>query len=165
MRTTLALAAAVGVVALVGCSSDPAADHARSTAPSASAAPGSAPSDVPSGPPPEAPSDTSTGAISDVADACATFNSLIAEYAAIGGDDPNAYEDIYLRSEQAREGTEAIDPDQVHGLFAALSLLAIDHASAAASGREPAQSSRDAVIDAVLANVGHCSSAGVDLRL
>jgi len=53
----------------------------------------------------------------------------------------------------------------VSGLFAALSLIAIDHSSAAEAGGEPEQASKDAVRDAVFADAGSCSAEGVTLTL
>jgi hypothetical protein len=55
-----------------------------------------------------------------------------------------------LKSEDAK-GTLSGD---LSGLFAALSLIAIDHAGAAERGGEPEQASKDAVRDAVFANAG-----------
>lgn len=175
MRTTLAIALAAGLAALTGCSASPSVESNPSVAASESATVETTPSDQPSeypsvtlgesDPASEAPSDTATGVIASVKDACETFNALVAEYAAVDGIDPDPYEDIYLKAQQAEEETRSIDPDQVYGLFTALSLLSIDRASAVVSGGEPDQSSKDAVIDAVLANVGHCSAAGADLRL
>ena len=54
-------------------------------------------------------------------------------------------------------------PGTSEGLFASLSLLAIDHSAAAESGGEPEQASKDAVRDAVFANAGTCTAEGVTL--
>jgi hypothetical protein len=73
--------------------------------------------------------------------------------------DPEGYEDIYLRAEDAKDTVSG----DLRGLFAALGLLAIDRSGAA--GGEPARDSKDAVRDAVFANAGTCTSAGVTLAL
>ena len=75
--------------------------------------------------------------------------------------DANAYEDVYLKAEDAKDTVTG----DLQGLFAALSLLAIDHSTAAGTGGEPAQASKDAVRDAVFANSGACSAEGVTLKL
>ncbi len=52
------------------------------------------------------------------------------------------------------------------GLFASLKVLAIDHSMAVDNGGgQPEQESKDAVRDAVFANAGECTAAGVTLRL
>lgn len=113
--------------------------------------------------------DPSTIAISSVTEACETFNSLFADYAALkaqDGTDPNPYEDIYLLADEAETQTQEVDPDgQVYGLFTALGILALDHATAAELGESPSQESRDLVMDAVLGNSTACTGAGVALRL
>ena len=125
-----------------------------------------------------APSETSTGAAESTAQAspstssttgtgaeaksaCELFNKLYAEYKAVKDNDPNAFEDIYLQSQEAK-GTIS---GNLRNLFASLSLLAIDHSAAAESGGGPEQASKDAVRDAVFANAGACTAEGVTLRL
>jgi hypothetical protein len=93
--------------------------------------------------------------------ACERFNSLYADYKAIPAGDSNVYEDLYRRSQDAKDSVTG----DLQGLFAALSLLAIDHSGAASKGEEPDQASKDAVRDAVFANAGTCTAAGVTLRL
>ena len=93
--------------------------------------------------------------------ACELFNSLFESYAAVPSGDSEGYEDIYLRAEEAKDTASG----DLRGLFASLSLLAIDHSGTAGSGGEPAQESQDAVRDAVFANAGTCTEAGVTLRL
>lgn len=113
--------------------------------------------------------DPATIAISSVTDACETFNSLFADYAALkraNGSDANPYEDIYLLADEAETQTQEINPEgQVYGLFTALSILALDHATAAEMGESPSQESRDLMMDAVLGNTDACTEAGVALRL
>jgi hypothetical protein len=93
--------------------------------------------------------------------ACELFNSLFAEYQAVPAGDANGFEEIYLQAEDAKDTVSG----DLAGLFASLSLLAIDHSAAAESGGGPAQGSKDAVRDAVFANAGTCSAEGVTLRL
>jgi hypothetical protein len=148
LKRMLAAAAAVaGLAALTGCSASPAVEDDPSAAPSESTVT-------------PAPSSTPVAAGS-VKEACELFNSLYARYGAVPGDDPDAYEDIYLKSEDAKNSA----PDEVFGLFAALSLIAIDHAGAAETGGEPEQASKDAIRDAVFANAGTCTAADVTLQL
>lgn len=154
MKRALAVATAVaGLAALTGCSASPAVEDDPSAAPSESAT-----IPVPALPP-ESPE--ATAAAGGVKDACETFNTLLTRYAAVPGNDANAYEEIYLASEDAK-GTA---PEEVSGLFAALSLIAIDHAGAAETGGEPEQASKDSVRDAVFTNSGACTAEGVTLQL
>lgn len=60
---------------------------------------------------------------------CELFNELVAEYKAVPADDPEGFEDIYLRAEDAKDATAG----HLQGLFASLSLLAISHSAAAES--------------------------------
>jgi hypothetical protein len=92
---------------------------------------------------------------------CELFNKLVAEYKAVPADDPDGFEDIYLRAQDVTDATAG----DLQGLFASLSLLAIDRSAAAESGGVPAQESQDAVRDAVFANAGTCTAEGVTLRL
>ncbi|MFF1883259.1 hypothetical protein ACFVVC_17525 [Pseudarthrobacter sp. NPDC058196] len=155
MKTTFAAAAIAAVAALTGCSvSTPA--PAESTQPSAS------PSVRSSGGSTPRASSAGTGTPGAGAkEACELFNKLFADYAAVSPTDAKGYEDVYLKAQDAK-GTVAGD---LEGLFASLSLLAIDHSAAAESGSTPAQESKDAVRDAVFANSGTCTAEGVTLRL
>lgn len=93
-------------------------------------------------------------------EACEKFNSLYAEYKAIQNDS-NAYEDVYLAADDAQDTVTG----NLVGLFASLKVLAIDHSSAVNKGAQPEQESKDLVRDAVFANAGECTAAGVTLRL
>ncbi|MFF1382409.1 hypothetical protein ACFVWT_02480 [Arthrobacter sp. NPDC058288] len=154
MKKILAVAAVAGLAGLTACSvSTPAPDSATSTpAPATS-------SSVPSRATPSASESAAASGTSGVKEACEKFNTLYAEYKAAGGN-KNAYEDIYLKAEDAKG---AVSGD-LEGLFAALSLIAIDHSAAGGSG-EPEQASKDAVRDAVFANAGACTAEGVTLTL
>jgi hypothetical protein len=153
VKRTLAAAAIAGLAALSGCTASPAVEDDPSAAPSESAT-----IPVPALPP-ESPETTAAGG--GVKAACETFNALWARYAAAPGDDPEAYEEIYLKSEDAKDTA----PEEVSGLFAALSLIAVDHAGAAETGGEPEQASKDAVRDAVFAGSGACTAEDVTLTL
>ena len=93
--------------------------------------------------------------------ACELFNRLVADYAAVSPTDPQGYEDVYSKAQDAKDTVSG----DLRGLFTSLSLLAIDHSSAAESGGKPAKESEDAVRDAVFANAGTCTAEGVTLRL
>jgi hypothetical protein len=152
VKKTLALVAAAGLAALTGCSVSAPAPAGQ--APSESVAPASGGTET-------APSTDAGATAAGAREACGRFNSLFAEYAAVRADDPAGYEDIYLQAEDAKDAVAG----DLRGLFASLSLLAIDHSSAAEAGGVPAQESRDAVRDAVFANSGTCTAEGVTLRL
>ena len=158
MKRMLAATTLLGLAALTGCSATaaPEDDPSSSATVPVQALPSEATPASESSATPEA-----AAAGGDIKGACEDFNTLWADYAAVAGDDPNAYEEIYLASEDAKETV----PEEVSGLFAALSLIAIDHSSAAETGGEPEQASKDAVRDAVFANGGACTAAGVTLQL
>jgi hypothetical protein len=150
---------AAALAALTACSVSAPVPEAPSAAPvqpepGATRATGSA-----SGSAGTPPSSVATSSAGGTKAACELFNSLFADYAAVQAGDPEGYEDIYLRAEDAKDTVSG----DLRGLFAALGLLAIDRSGAA--GREPAQESKDAVRDAVFANAGTCTSAGVTLAL
>lgn len=94
-------------------------------------------------------------------EACELFNKLVADYAAVSPADSKGYEDVYMKAQDAKDSVSG----DLRGLFASLSLLAIDRSSAAESGAKPAQESQDAVRDAVFANSAACTAEGVTLRL
>ena len=151
MKRGIAAAAVAASAALAGCSvSAPApADSSRAAAPSAVA---------------ESSSPVTSGASVEATgtrEACELFNKLVADYAAVSPTDAKGYEDVYLKAQDAKDTVTG----DLQGLFASLSLLAIDHSSAAGSGGRPAQESQDAVRDAVFANSAACTSEGVTLRL
>ncbi|MDT0167903.1 hypothetical protein [Pseudarthrobacter sp. BRE9] len=98
---------------------------------------------------------------SSTREACELFNKLVADYAAVSATDSKGYEDVYLNAQDAKDTVTG----DLQGLFASLSLLAIDHSSAAESGGKPGQESQDAVRDAVFANSAACTAEGVTLRL
>ncbi|MBX7445148.1 MULTISPECIES: hypothetical protein [unclassified Arthrobacter] len=151
MKRGIAAAAVAASAALAGCSvSAPApADSSRAAAPSAVA---ESSSPVTSG---------ATAKATGTREACELFNKLVADYAAVSPTDAKGYEDVYLKAQDAKDTVTG----DLQGLFASLSLLAIDHSSTAASGGRPAQESQDAVRDAVFANSAACTSEGVTLRL
>jgi len=151
VNRTLAAAAIACLAAVAACTATPASPDT--------------PSPSPTEPTATAHASASESSLADAAggtrSACELFNSLYADYKAIPAGDPNAYEDIYLKSQDAKDSMTG----DLQGLFAALSLLAIDHSAAATKGEEPDQASKDAVRDAVFANAGTCTAAGATLRL
>jgi len=156
MKNLLATIALVGAACLTACSPG-GAGPAPSTAPtspsdsaSTSAEPGTEVTGGTEGTP-------SSAAASGVKESCELFNSLYAEYAATGKDDADGFDDIYLRSDDAKESA----PEEVSGLFAALSLLALDRSL----GDPPSQESKDAIQDAFLASSGPCTAEGVTLKI
>ena len=150
MKKILAAAAVAGLAGVTACTSNPSSPDTPTPTPAESTSSSQASASESSAP-------GSLGAKG----ACELFNKLYAEYGAVSGDDPNAYEDIYLQAEDAKDTV----PGDLKGLFAALSLLAIDHSAAASDGGQPGQASKDAVRDAVFANAGTCTAEGVTLRL
>ncbi|GAB13077.1 hypothetical protein ARGLB_035_00420 [Arthrobacter globiformis NBRC 12137] len=145
-------AAVIGAVAgLTACASTPKEPIGPSSIPTETA--------VTTQPSPSESSPTST--TGSVKEACETFNALYAEYEALSGTDPNAYEDIYLKAQDAKDTVSG----DLTGLFASLSALSMDHSAAAENGGQPEQASKDAVRDAVFANAGTCTAEGVTLRL
>jgi hypothetical protein len=152
VKKTLAAAAIASLAGLTACTSNPASPSTHTATPSESAATGQAsPSESPA----------ATAATSGIKDACELFNSLYAQYKAVPANDPNGYEDIYLKSQDAKDAASG----DLTGLFSALSVLAIDHAKASENSGGPEQASKDAVRDAVFANAGTCTAEGVTLRL
>ncbi|MBT2594482.1 hypothetical protein [Arthrobacter sp. ISL-72] len=171
MKKIIAALALAGLAGLTGCAGT-AGPGAETGAPTmeASSAPAGSPSASDSATA-DATSASSAASTADAAadaagtlgakEACEKFNTLFAEYKAVAGTDANAYEDIYLRAEDAKETVSG----DLEGLFSALSLLAIDRSAAVESGGEVEQESKDAVRDAVFANAGTCTAEGVTLRL
>jgi len=153
MKKILAGLALAGLAGLTACT--PAAGPTTET---------SAPPTEPSGASAASPSSSksaSAAGTAGVKESCEAFNALIARYGAAKSTDANAFEDIYLKSEEAKDAA----PAEVSGLFAALSLLAIDHSSVAETNGQPEQASKDAVRDAVFASAGACTAEGVTLKL
>jgi hypothetical protein len=156
LKKILAGAAVACLAGLTACSvATPAPEDPTSTAAPTASAPATTKA---------SPSNAATKSAAPLAGgvkvACETFNSLYADYKAIQNDS-NAYEDIYLAAQDAK-GTVS---GNLVGLFASLSVLALDQSSAVDTGGQPAQSSKDVVRDAVFANANECTAAGVTLRL
>lgn len=151
MNRILAAAAIACLAGLTACTSNPSSPNTPTPSQTEATATSQA---SPSGSP-------SADTAGDTKGACELFNSLYADYKAAPAGDSNAYEDIYLKSQDAKDSVTG----DLQGLFAALSLLAIDHSDSASKGEEPDQASKDAVRDAVFANAGTCTAEGVTLRL
>ncbi|MEE9094935.1 hypothetical protein [Pseudarthrobacter phenanthrenivorans] len=94
-------------------------------------------------------------------EACELFNKLVADYGAVPPADSNGYEEVYRKAQDAKDTVSG----DLRGLFTSLGLLALDRSTGAEAGGKPAQASQDAVRDAVFANAGACTAAGVTLRL
>ncbi|WP_458781427.1 hypothetical protein [Arthrobacter sp. D3-16] len=165
MKKILTMAAAFGLASLTACSVATPDPNAASSAPAAAeSSPANSPrSTASAGSATDAPPSSAAGgaAAGEAKGACELFNELMAEYRAVPADDPDGFEDVYLRAEDAKDAAAG----DLQGLFASLGLLAIDHSAAAESGGVPAQESQDAVRDAVFANAGTCTAEGVTLRL
>jgi hypothetical protein len=168
LRKILAAAAISGLAGLTACSistpapgsAGPASSPADSSPATSAASTGSAGSTGKATPSASSGTAAATAA-GGVKGACELFNTLYAAYKAVPDNDPNAFEDIYLQSQKAK-GTVS---GNLRGLFASLSVLAIDHSAAAERDGGPEQASKDAVRDAVFANAGACTAEGVTLRL
>ena len=160
-RLTAAAIAAMAALtgsALAGCSvSTPA--PAESVQPTAS--PSSQTREAATSSPGTAGTGSQGATATGTREACELFNRLVADYAAVSPTDSKGYEDVYLKAQDAKDTVSG----DLQGLFASLSLLAIDRSSAAGSGGKPAQESQDAVRDAVFANSAACTAEGVTLRL
>jgi len=157
MKNLLATIAIAGAACLTACSPGGAGPAPSSAPPSASSnaeVSNSADASGPSGGTEGTPSSATAGSVKE---SCELFNSLYAEYAATGKDDADGFDDIYLRSDDAKESA----PEEVAGLFAALSLLALDRSL----GEAPSQESKDAIQDAFLASSGPCTAEGVTLKI
>lgn len=150
MNRIIAAAAIACLAGLTACTANPASPGTPTASPTEPAATSQA-----------TPSESLADRAGGIKGACELFNSLYADYKAVPAGDSNAYEDIYLKSEDAKDSVTG----DLKGLFAALSLLAIDHSGTASKGEEPEQASKDAVRDAVFANAGTCTAEGVTLRL
>lgn len=157
-RKLLLGVAAMGIAALTACS---VSQPAPAETPAGSDAPVSAESPAATEAETDAAIETPEAGAISAKEACTEFNTLFAEYAANKGTDANAYEDVYLKADELGDEVSG----DLKGLFASLGVLALEHATATENGGSPSEESRDAVSDAVLANISTCSAEGVTLRL
>lgn len=158
MKKTLVVAAAAAVAALTGCSvSTPAPVESTQSASTPDQAKVGSTASASAG----ASGRQGSARAAGTKEACELFNRLFADYAAVSPSDAKGYEAVYLKAQDAKDSVSG----DLEGLFASLSLLAIDHSAAAESGGAPARESKDAVRDAVFANSGTCTAEGVTLRL
>jgi hypothetical protein len=156
VKKILAAAAAASLAGLAACSTAAPAPGG-STSPSAPGTSTSAATQVP----PSGASEAAAGAeASGAKAACALFNSLHADLQA-AGNDANAFEDVYRRAADAKGSVFG----DLSGLFASIGVLALDYSSEVETGEPVDQASKDLVRDAVFANSGTCTAAGVTLRL
>jgi hypothetical protein len=151
VKKILAAAAAASLAGLAACSTAAPAPGG-STSPSAPGTSTSAATQVP-------PSGTSE-AVAGAEAACELFNSLHADLQA-AGNDANAFEDVYREAADAKGSVSG----DLSGLFASIGVLALDYSSEVETGEPVDQASKDLVRDAVFANSGTCTAAGVTLRL
>lgn len=95
--------------------------------------------------------------IADVAASCEEFNTLSADIRAVEPGDTTGYNDIYLRSQEAKMAA----PDQeMTDVFAVMSLLALE----AGSGDDTTET-MTILGQAVLAAAGTCTAEGVTLTI
>jgi predicted small lipoprotein YifL len=160
VKEILAMAAAAALAGLTACSVTTPVQEAPPAAP-VQPEPSAAQSSRSTGDDDASARPPSSSPAGEAKEACLLFNSLFAGYAAVPSGDAEGYEDIYRQAEDAKDNVSG----DLRGLFASLSLLAIDHSAAAASGGEPKQESKDAVRDAVFANAGTCTAEGITLTL
>ena len=154
MKRLLAMIALTGAACLTACT--PGGSPAPGPSDSTGTSGGTGASDSTETPGSTEGTPSSAGA-SGVKDSCELFNSLYAEYAATAKEDADAFDDIYLRSDEA----QATAPEEVSGLFSALGMLALDRSL----GEAPSQESKDAIQDAFLASSGPCTAEGVTLKI
>ncbi|MEP7762829.1 hypothetical protein [Sanguibacter sp. 25GB23B1] len=95
-------------------------------------------------------------ASTDIASSCEEFNTLMDDIRATDAGDSDAFDAIYLRSEDAEE----VAPAETEDLFDAVSLLALDK-----SLGDESQETADALRDATFAASGACTAEGVTLTL
>jgi hypothetical protein len=167
-KTTIGAAAVAAVITIAGLTactvSEPAPVSTTSAPTPVNAATGSPePTGAPSFRPNATEAEISERAAgaADVKGACKLFNTLYSDYKAVPVNDVNAYEDIYFVSEEAKKTA----PKAVYGLFAALSLIAIDHSGSAGPGEGPEQASKDTLRDQVFAAAPVCTAVDVTLVL
>lgn len=93
----------------------------------------------------------------DVAASCEEFNTLSADLRAVEPSDADGYDDIYLRSEEAKEAS----PNQeLYNLFGVLSLLSLD-----AGLGEDTTESMATLGQAAFAAAETCTAEGVTLKI
>ncbi|SLK01247.1 hypothetical protein [Arthrobacter sp. P2b] len=156
MKRILAAAAVASLAGLAACSTAAPAPGGSTS----SSAPGTTTSAAPQVPS-SGTSDAAAGAqASGAKAACELFKSLYADLQA-AGNDANAFEDVYRDAADAEDTVSG----NLSGLFASIGVLALDYSSEVETGEPVDQASKDLVRDAVFANSGTCTAAGVTLRL
>ena len=89
-------------------------------------------------------------------ESCELFNSIVADLRAVKPEDSDGYDDIYFRAQEAKDAASG----NQKGLFAAVSLLALDRSL----GERPSKQSEDAMRDALFGNAGECTAEDVTLK-
>lgn len=146
MKKLIAAVAIAGIAGLTACTPASDAPAPSTTAPSATT--------------PSKSASAGAGA-PGVKESCELFNSLFVEIRAAQGSSAKVYDDIYFRAQDAKDAASG----NLKGLFAALSMVALDKANAAPAGGAVSQESQDALRDAVFANAGACTAEDVTLKL
>lgn len=92
-----------------------------------------------------------------VAESCEEFNTLSADLRAVDPDDSDGYDDVYLRSQDAKD---AAPTQELYDVFAVLSLLALD-----AGLGEDTTETMETLGQAVFAAAGTCTAEDVTLTI
>ncbi|UVJ39216.1 hypothetical protein [Arthrobacter sp. CJ23] len=146
MRKLIAALAMAGLAGLTACAPASEAPAPASTAPASG--------NSVAKPSKSASAGASTGALG-VKESCERFNSLVVDLRAVKAEDSDGYDDIYFRAQEAKDAATG----DIKGLFAAVSMLALDRSL----GETPSKQSQDAIRDAVFANAGECTAEDVTL--
>jgi len=104
----------------------------------------------------DAPEDLGVqGATSEeIKTSCESFNTIVSDLRAVEPGDIDAYDDIYLRAEDEKDTA----PTETYGLFAVLSLLALE---AGSGGTE--DETMSTMMDAITYSAGACTAEDVTL--
>lgn len=96
------------------------------------------------------------GTPEEIRASCEEFNAIMADFRAVDSDNPDLYDEIYFRAQDARD----IAPIETYDMFTALSLWALD-----TSLGEESQETADKMRDAAFASSGPCTEQGVTITL
>ncbi|MBF0721656.1 hypothetical protein [Sanguibacter inulinus] len=90
----------------------------------------------------------------EIKTSCESFNTIVSDLRAVEPGDTDAYDDIYLRAEDEKDTA----PTETYGLFAVLSLLALE---AGSGGTE--DETMSTMMDAITYSAGACTAEDVTL--
>ena len=156
MKKILAAAAMAGLAGLTACSvATPVPDSSTSTS-----APETSASATSHASPSRSSNATAAPQANDAKAACELFNSLYVDLRA-AANDSDAFEDVYRDAADAKDTVSG----NLKGLFTSIGVLALDYSTEVETGKPVDQETKDMVRDAVFANAGECTAAGVTLRL